>query len=277
MPTIIRVKQRKEPYVIISRKAVEDTRLSWAARGVLGFLLAKPNDWEVRVDNLQRCGDLKRDAIYKLLKELQKYGYMYREQSRDARGCLSRAIYTVFEEPQTPCTENPYTVLPDTDEPYPVKTTQQSKQITNKLKNKIITTTSHPGPGQEINPGGGECNLIFPSGLSDAKIAEAEKRLSGLPLELTQQLLDELAGRMAANTIRGSPLAYLRGLAKRAAKGEFTPELALEVAAKRNRQRQIATAKKRALKSVPPLPPPSEESELTRQIAKIGSHAKQRQ
>lgn len=276
MPRIIRPKQRKEPYVIISRKTAEDVRLSWAARGVLVFLLAKPNDWEVRVDNLQRCGDLKRDGIYKLLKELQKYGYMHRGQSRDLSGRLSRAIYTIFEESQAPCTENPDTVLPDTDEPYPVKTTQQSKQITNKPKNKITTTTNQPGPGHEINPGG-EFNLIFPPGLSDAKIVEAEKRLSGLPSELAQQLLDELAGRMAANTIRGSPLAYLRGLAKRAAKGEFTPELALEVAAKRNRQRQIATAEKRALKSVPPLPPPSEESELTRRIDKIRARAKQRQ
>lgn len=55
MPTIIRVKHRHGPYVVIDRRVLEDKRLTWAARGILGYLLAKPNDWELRVEDLRRA------------------------------------------------------------------------------------------------------------------------------------------------------------------------------------------------------------------------------
>jgi hypothetical protein len=67
---IIRVRRRHR-FVIIDQRAVEDTRLSWAARGLLGYLLSRPDDWKVLVKDLQRRGDLGRDGIYQLLKELR--------------------------------------------------------------------------------------------------------------------------------------------------------------------------------------------------------------
>lgn len=36
MPTIIRVKHRRAPGAVIDRRMLEDDRLTWAARGVLG-------------------------------------------------------------------------------------------------------------------------------------------------------------------------------------------------------------------------------------------------
>ena len=52
-----------------------------------------------------------------------------------------------------------------------------------------------------------------------------------------QALLDELTGRLQANGVRGSPVAYLRGLIARAQTDTFIPELGLAVAAERlNRQ-----------------------------------------
>ena len=57
MPTIIRVKHKRAPFVVIDRRVLEDERLTWAARGVLGYLLAKPDDWQLRITDLQRRGD----------------------------------------------------------------------------------------------------------------------------------------------------------------------------------------------------------------------------
>lgn len=45
---------------------------------------------------------------------------------------------------------------------------------------------------------------------------------------------------------RAAPLAYLRGLARRAKVGDFTPELALRVAGARKRRRQVEAALHRA-------------------------------
>jgi hypothetical protein len=52
MPGIIRVEHRRHPYVVIDRRPPEDERQSWAARGLLGYLLAKPDDWQLRVSDL---------------------------------------------------------------------------------------------------------------------------------------------------------------------------------------------------------------------------------
>jgi len=61
--TIIRARRRHR-FVIIDQQAIEDTRLSWAARGLLGYLLSRPDDWKVLVNDLKKRGDLGRDGIY---------------------------------------------------------------------------------------------------------------------------------------------------------------------------------------------------------------------
>ncbi|MCC6490265.1 MAG: helix-turn-helix domain-containing protein, partial [Candidatus Hydrogenedentes bacterium] len=96
--TIIRVRRRRR-FVILDQQAVDDERLSWAARGLLHYLLARPDDWKVLVKDLQRRGDLKRDGIYKLLKELRKIGYARLVWIRDEQGRVCGAIYYIYEQP----------------------------------------------------------------------------------------------------------------------------------------------------------------------------------
>jgi hypothetical protein len=59
-------------------------------------------------------------------------------------------------------------------------------------------------------PDGGGGDLIFPSEMLSQERAAARRLLrdSG---DLAQALLDELAGRLQANAVRSSPVAYLRG------------------------------------------------------------------
>jgi DnaD/phage-associated family protein len=48
--------------------------LSWEARGILWYLLSKPDDWQVRVSDLmQNCG---RDKVRNTLAELIRFGYL---------------------------------------------------------------------------------------------------------------------------------------------------------------------------------------------------------
>ncbi len=55
-----------------------------------------------------------------------------------------------------------------------------------------------------------------------------------------QVLLDELAGRLQANGVRASPVAYLRGLIARADSGTFLPELGPRIASKRQQIQKSA-------------------------------------
>jgi hypothetical protein len=111
--TIIRA-PRRHRFLIIDQSAVEDERLSWAARGLLGYLLSRPDDWKVLISDLRKRGDLGRDGIYRLLKELRNTGYVQFVRSRDQQGRIRGGTYIVQEIPASPHPD-----LPDTVESYP--------------------------------------------------------------------------------------------------------------------------------------------------------------
>ncbi|MCP5156698.1 MAG: MarR family transcriptional regulator [Ectothiorhodospiraceae bacterium] len=156
MAGIVRVKHRRAPYVVIDRRALEDPRLGWAARGLLGYLLAKPDDWQLRVSDLCRRGDLGRDGVHRLLKQLQGAGYLQREQVRDARGRVVGVDYTVVEVPTTAAPARPGPSFPDPAEPSPAtpkpvapasappasaRPPLPSNQITKDPVDRVTTTT----------------------------------------------------------------------------------------------------------------------------------------
>ena len=117
--TVVRVeKKRENPYVMIDKYGLEDDRISFRAKGLLAYLLSKPDHWKVMICDLVKHGKEGRDAIYKAIKELIELGYMKRDQIRD-KGRIVGTEYTVFERPQEtlPHPEKPYTVKPDTVKP----------------------------------------------------------------------------------------------------------------------------------------------------------------
>ncbi len=110
--------------------------------------------------------------------------------------------------------------------------------------------TSQDARDENASTRGGD--LVFPEALLP------EERTSALVLvrrcpEQAQALLDELSARMQAKAIHTGPIAYLRGLVRRASAGEFVPELGQRVAAARRgraeemMQRQQREAEERRL------------------------------
>src|SRR5438105_6593001 len=100
--TIVRVVKRENPYVTIERATVQDSRLSWAARGMLAYLLSLPPDWKIKVEHLQARGDAGRDAVRHILGELQVCGYAsgFGRRERGTRGRLATsAEIVVYESP----------------------------------------------------------------------------------------------------------------------------------------------------------------------------------
>lgn len=97
--TIFRThKDKNNPYVQIRKTVFEDNRLSWAARGVMGYLLSKPDHWIVRFGDLLNKGPAKRTALRRVIKELEKYGYMRRARVRNDGGRFSW-FTEVYESP----------------------------------------------------------------------------------------------------------------------------------------------------------------------------------
>jgi len=102
--------QGKRPdgtFVTFSKNTVNDTRLSWGARGILAHLLDKPPEWDVWIEYLvnqtaDSARHSKRDQVMGMLAELKEHGYM--TMQRLPEGGVS---YTVHEAPVKPLPENP--------------------------------------------------------------------------------------------------------------------------------------------------------------------------
>lgn len=93
---IERVSERPEGWVIIDRRALDDARLSWAARGLLGYLLARPDDWHVSPEHLARqAGSLYQ--VRQLLQELQQAGYAELVRRRRPDGTFGGSHWIIRE------------------------------------------------------------------------------------------------------------------------------------------------------------------------------------
>lgn len=96
---IVRVqKNREHPYTVVSNVLVGDSRLSFGARGLMVYLLSKPDTWQARMDDLIAQSPAGRQATQTMVAELVAHRYMTREKVQDERGRWV-TITTVYEEP----------------------------------------------------------------------------------------------------------------------------------------------------------------------------------
>jgi len=94
-------KDAENPYVMIRKATVEDERLTWEARGILAYVLAKPDDWYIHAQDLIRRGPAGKHKVYKAINELVEYGYFERIQIR-VDGKIVRHEIIVHECPIIP-------------------------------------------------------------------------------------------------------------------------------------------------------------------------------
>ena len=88
---------KRERWTAIAREALNDSRLSFKARGILAWLLDKPDDWETTAERIETQGTEGREAIRSALKELEQYGYLRRQKFKDSDNKW-RSEWTVYEK-----------------------------------------------------------------------------------------------------------------------------------------------------------------------------------
>jgi len=225
--TIIRA-PRRERFVVMDQRAVEDDRLSWAARGLLCYLLSRPDDWKVLVNDLRKRGNLGRDGIYRLLRELRTVGYARFLRRRDKNGRIRGGTYIIREIAGLPDPELPDTVLPETAVPGPANpgalpTTDLNLRRT--TTTTPTTTKERSSSCENENPAVAFATWV-PAELQNA----AQTIVAELDPTEGQMVIDEWAGCMAAELIDTSPLGYLQAMVSRYEQGDFILHLAEAVA-----------------------------------------------
>ncbi|WP_176058101.1 hypothetical protein [Paraburkholderia sp. BCC1876] len=143
--SIIRAPRPQEKFYILDKKISEDKRLSWAARGLLIFLLGKPDHWKVSIQNLinetaESGAPLGRDGVRKIINDLKAAGYITRIQSKTEGGEFGEVEYQVSE---SPLTEYPSPVEPSPVNP-PQVSTDSKKGLSKAVRNDIGQVPAEP-------------------------------------------------------------------------------------------------------------------------------------
>ena len=188
--SIIKIKKRENPYVQIDKRIYDDASLSWKAKGVLSYLLSKPDNWTIRVTDIIKKSTDGRDSVYSALRELRKAGYLLKAPIRDEKGKITEWIEELYEEPNQeakevfekqqksrkkskeknpltentemeldtdkPFTEKPYEDKPNMEKPYEekpeilIKEISNNKDINNIDVSKKERSTIHNKPIQSF-------------------------------------------------------------------------------------------------------------------------------
>ena len=151
MMSIIRTK-REHNYTVISNKVYEKNQLSWQAMGLLGYLLTKPDNWQVMVAELVNVTkDTKkptgREGIYNIINELKEKGFISVRKNSDGS-----TDYTVYDEPiQSPNQGKPNQAEPNQGkpnqaEPNQGKPNQAEPTLVNTEYKQLLNNTNTPLP-----------------------------------------------------------------------------------------------------------------------------------
>ncbi|BDR81056.1 helix-turn-helix domain-containing protein [Clostridium tetani] len=129
------IKDKENPYIMINKYFIYDSKLSLKSKGLMSYFLSRPDDWEFYQNEiLNNCTD-KKDSLLSAIKELEKAGYIKRELRRDKKGkLLGGYAYEIHEVPVG--------IL--NDEKACTKTTERGLSETGKTRNREKPNSENP-------------------------------------------------------------------------------------------------------------------------------------
>jgi hypothetical protein len=97
---IVRICRNGRAFTVVDTALLDDPRLSFKAKGLLVYLLSRPETWRVRRRHLAGVGRDGETAVASALAELGRAGYLERRELRGDDGVLAGTEYHVYERPR---------------------------------------------------------------------------------------------------------------------------------------------------------------------------------
>ena len=119
----------KVQFTIVANQVIENRNLSWRARGLLVYLLSRPDDWECRTEHHARISKDGIHTVRSILRELEDARYITRTRYQDAAGHWR--IWTNVHD--TPRVEDPVDKLGDNSVPRAVNPRQETPHVKQRL------------------------------------------------------------------------------------------------------------------------------------------------
>ena len=153
---IIRTK-REHNYTVVSNKVYDKNQLSWQAMGLLGYLLTKPDNWQVMVAELVNVTkDTKKptgnNGVYSIINELKEKGFISVRKNSDGS-----TDYTVYDEPiqqsshEKPNQANPNQANPNQANPNQANPNQAEPTLVNTDIQQVLNITKDGDVGVEVS------------------------------------------------------------------------------------------------------------------------------
>lgn len=98
--TIIKIQKRENPYLQIDKSCVNNEKLSWKAKGMLAYLLSKPDDWQVYLTDLKNKATDGMRSVSSGIRELEQHHYIEKKKKRNKKGRFEGWEYLVYEQPR---------------------------------------------------------------------------------------------------------------------------------------------------------------------------------
>lgn len=194
--------EKNSNYTTMCNYHLRDQGLSLKGKGLLSMLLSLPDTWNYSVRGLSSITPDGVDGVLTALKELERLGYLERNQQRESNGRMGRAEYVIYEMPrkkpcsESPCTEKPYAVNPDTDTPV----TENPAQLST---NRTSTKTINKREKKEIQHRYGSYENVL---LSDTEYGKLRQEFPGDYQMRVERLSEYMAstGRSYKTTLQQS-------------------------------------------------------------------------
>lgn len=128
-------KVRRKGFTVISNDILNNSGLSWKAKGIFAYLWSQSDSWNFyEVEVLKHSTDGKA-SLKAGLKELEFAGYLKRYRVRDGKGFLRESKWILSEEPMSD--------YPTLDNPTLENRTLENRTLTNTNYNNTNTNTNN--------------------------------------------------------------------------------------------------------------------------------------
>ena len=137
-------KVRRKGFTVISNDVLNNTSLSWKAKGIFAYLWSQSDSWNFyEVEVLKHSTDGKA-SLKAGLKELEFAGYLKRYRVRDGKGFLRESKWILSEEPMSdyPTLDNPTLENRTLENRTLTNTNYNNTNNNNTDKNEAVVDTS---------------------------------------------------------------------------------------------------------------------------------------
>lgn len=142
--SVIRI-HKTNNFTVMSNYHFKEKKMSLKAKGLLSLMLSLPDDWDYNVSGLVRLSKDGKDSVMSALQELEKFGYLTRQQLFNEKGQFNGIEYNIYEQPQqeNPIAENPISAKPISANQNAEKPQQlNTNPLITKKDNKITNVSS---------------------------------------------------------------------------------------------------------------------------------------